>query len=173
MDIINKEMLWSQFGAAIDMFTDTLRDCPEEMWQQKLWDDKPDQWFAMGFASFWYLAYHTLFWMDLYLFGAEEGFSPPAPFDLVEMEPHEALPRVYSRDELLGYTETCRRKCRQIIDNLTHEQANRLCLFSWGELPYAELLLYNLRHVQEHGAQLRMFLGQQVGKAASWVPRAR
>lgn len=35
----------------------------------------------------------------------------------------------------------------------------RLCQFPWGELPFAELQLYNLRHVQEHGAQQRMFLG--------------
>jgi len=34
-------------------------------------------------------------------------------------------------------------------------------------------MLYNLRHVQEHGAQLRMFLGQQAGKSARWVSRAQ
>ena len=47
------------------------------------------------------------------------------------------------------------------------------CRFPWGELPFAELLLYNLRHVQEHAAQLRMFLGQQAGKSAKWVSRAK
>ena len=41
-----------------------------------------------------------------------------------------------------------------------------------GELPFAELQLYNLRHVQEHGAQLRMFLGQQAGKSTRWVSQA-
>jgi hypothetical protein len=50
---------------------------------------------AAGFSTFWYLGYHTLFWLDLYLTGAEEGFAPPAPFDLVEMEAGEALPRTY------------------------------------------------------------------------------
>ena len=173
MTIMDREMLWRQFGAAIDMFGDTLRDCPDELWEKSLWEDQPDQWVAAGFSAFWYLGYHALFWLDLYLFGAEEGFAPPAPFDLVEMEPNEVLPRVYSRAELLGYLEFCRRKCQETILSLTEEQAARLCCFAFGEIPYAELQLYNLRHVQEHGAQLRMFLGQQARKSAGWAARAK
>lgn len=173
MNIIDNEMLWRQFGAAIDMVGGALRDCPDELWIKSLWKDQPDQWVAAGFSTFWYLGYHTLFWLDLYLTGAEEGFAPLAPFDLVEMDADEVLPRVYTREELLRYLEYCRRKCQETIGALSTEQAYRLCRFSWGELPFAELQLYNLRHVQEHGAQLRMFLGQQAGKTAGWVSRAR
>jgi len=169
MTMIDKAMLWHQFGAAIDMLSNALRDCPDDLWEKKLWEDRPDQWVASGFSTFWYLGYHTLFWLDLYLTGAEEGFAPPAPFDLVEMESGEVLPRTYTHEELLNYLEYCRRKCQETIGDLSHEQANRLCRFAWGELPFAELQLYNLRHVQEHAAQLRMFLGQQAGKSAEWV----
>jgi hypothetical protein len=172
MTIIDNEMLWRQFGAVIDMLSDTLRDCPDELWKRSLWEDQPGQWVQAGFSAFWYLGYHALFWLDLYLTGAEEGFAPPAPFDLVEMEPNEILPRTYAREELLSYVQYCRRKCQETIGALSHEQAYRLCRFSWGELPFAELQLYNLLHVEEHGAQLRMFLGQQAGKSASWVSRA-
>lgn len=172
MAIIDNDMLWRQFGAAIDMFGEAVRDCPDELWEARLWDDQPDQWVAAGFSSFWYLAYHTLFWLDLYLTGAEEGFAPPEPFDLVEMEAGESLPRTYTREELLGYLDDCRQRCRETISGMTPEQANRLCHFPWGEVPFAELQLYNLRHVQEHGAQLRMFLGQQARKPAGWVARA-
>ena len=170
--IIDNQMLWRQFGAAIDMVRDALRDCPDELWEKSLWGDQPDQWVASGFSAFWYLGYHTLFWLDLYLSGAEEGFAPPAPFDLVEMEAGEVLPRMYRREELLGYLEECRRKCQETIGALSHEQAYRLCQFPWGELPFAELQLYSLRHVQEHGAQLRMFLGQQTRKPTTWVSHA-
>jgi hypothetical protein len=173
MVIIDKEMLWRQFGAAIDMFGSALRDCPEGVWKKRLWDDQPHQWVAAGFSSFWYLGYHTLFWLDLYLTGAEEGFAPPAPFDLVEMEEDETLPRTYTKEELLGYLDICRRRCQETIGALTSDQAQRLCRFSWGELTFAELQLYNLRHVQEHGAQLRMFLGQQAGKSVDWEARAK
>lgn len=173
MTIIDNQMLWRQFGAAIDMLGDVLRDCPDELWERRLWEDEPDQWVAAGFSAFWYLGYHTLFWLDLYLTGAEEGFAPPAPFDLVEMEADETLPRIYTRAELLRYLEHCRGTCRETIGALTKEQAYRSCRFPWGELPYAELQLYNLRHVQEHAAQLRMFLGQQTGKSTGWESRAQ
>ena len=88
-------------------------------------------------------------------------------------KPDEVLPRTYTREELLGYLEYCRRRCQETIVALSDEQAYRLCRFAWGELPFAELQLYNLRHVQEHGAQLRMFLGQQRGKPAGWVSGAQ
>jgi hypothetical protein len=169
MTIIDNEMLWRQFEASIDMLGGALRDCPDELWEKKLWDDRADQWVAAGFSAFWYLGYHALFWLDLYLTGAEEGFAPPAPFDLVEMESDEVLPRTYSREELLGYLEICRQRCRETIGALSPELAKRLCRFPWGGLPFAELQLYSLRHVQEHAAQLNMFLGQQAGKSATWV----
>jgi hypothetical protein len=165
MAIIDNGMLWRQFSAAIDMLGDALRDCPDELWETQLWEDRPDQWVAKGFSKFWYLGYHTLFWLDLYLTGAEEGFVPPAPFDLVEMESGEVLPRTYTRQELLGYLEYCRCRCQETIAGLSVEQAHRMCRFAWGELPFAELLLYNLRHVQEHAAHLGMFLGQRTRRS--------
>jgi hypothetical protein len=46
-----------------------------------------------------------------------------------------------------------------------------LCDFPWmqGRISFAELFLDNMRHVQEYGAQLNMFLGQQAGVSARWV----
>jgi hypothetical protein len=165
MAIIDNAMLWRQFSVAIDMLGDALRDCPDELWETQLWEDRPDQWVAKGFSKFWYVGYHTLFWLDLYLTGSEEGFAPPAPFDLVEMESGEVLPRTYTRQELLGYLEYCRCRCQETIAGLSVEQAHRVCRFAWGELPFAELLLYNLRHVQEHAAHLGMFLGQRTRRS--------
>lgn len=159
MAIIDNEMLWRQFAIAIDSFGEALRGCPDELWEERLWEDEPDQWVAAGFSAYWYLCYHTLFWLDLYLTGAEEGFAPPAPFDLVEMEANEVLPRTYTREELLGYLITCRERCQETITTLSVAQAYRMCRFPWGELPFAELLLYTMRHLQEHAAQLHMFLG--------------
>lgn len=169
MNLIDTEMLWRQFGAAIDMLGSALRDCPEELWEQRMWQDP----FQEGaFTRFWYVAYHTLFWLDMYLTGEVEGFHPPEPLTLDELDPAGVLPpRVYTPAELLGYLEHCRRKCQETIGNLSGEQALRTCAFPWGTLPFAELLLDNLRHVQEHGAQLRMFLGQQAGMSARWIAR--
>jgi len=159
MSIIDNGMLWRQFAVTIDSFGDALHNCPDELWEKCLWEDEADQWVAAGFSAYWYLCYHTLFWLDLYLTGAEDGFSPPAPFDLVEMEANEVLPRTYTREELLGYLKSCRQKCQETIADLSVEQAYRVCRFPWGEVPFAELLLYTMRHVQEHAAQLHLLLG--------------
>ncbi len=173
MTIIDRDMLWDQFGAAIDMLGDALRDCPDELWEARLWGDQPGLWAPVTFSQFWYLGFHALFWLDLYLTGAEEGFAPPAPFDLAELDPNGVPPRTYSRAELLAYLDYCRNKCRQTVETLTGERASELCSFPNRKLPYAELQLYNMRHVQEHEAQLHLFLGQQAGQSAKWVARAR
>ena len=77
--------LQQQFGAAIDMLENALLACPDE-----LWADRSKQ------PEFWYLVYHTLFWLDLYLSDSAEGFAPPAPFTLGELDPAGPLPeRVY------------------------------------------------------------------------------
>lgn len=39
-------------------------------------------------------------------------------------------------------------------------------------IDFAELQLYNMRHVHEHAAQLSLFLWQKVGSAPDWVTQA-
>jgi hypothetical protein len=168
VDSVWRGILWRQFGAAIDMLENALRACPDEHWSSPLWGGPEPE-----YSEFWYLAYHTLFWLDLYLYGSIEGFEPPTPFTLDELDPAGLLPeRPYTRGELQWYLDFNRRKCRAAIEGLTDEQARRLCKVHWGEVPYAELLLDNMRHVQEHAAQLNLFLGQQVGSPARWVSRS-
>jgi hypothetical protein len=38
---------------------------------------------------------------------------------------------------------------------------------------FAALLLYNMRHVQEHAAQLSMLLGQKTGWSPGWITGAK
>jgi len=171
-----KAATWNQFGAAIDMLADAMRACPDELWRFRLWPPPAEGrgWFRFPeFSEFWYLAYHALFWLDLYLTGAEEGFVPPAPFLLIEQDEHGPVPeRVYTKEELLGYLAECRQRCQAAIESLSDADAQRRCAFAWGEVSYAELLLYTLRHVQEHAAQLSLALGQQTGYQPGWEASA-
>src|SRR5688500_13026849 len=100
MNVFWKAIVWSQFGASIDTLHDMLRACPDELWRERLWDTASTR---PEYAEFWYRVYHALFWLDLYLTGAEEGFVPPAPFELIEMEEDDLPERVYTKDELLDY----------------------------------------------------------------------
>jgi hypothetical protein len=169
-DAMWRTVTWRQFGAAIDMLDNALRDCPDELWAEDVWEDRS----LPGFSAFWYLAYHSLFWLDYYLSCSEEGFAPPAPFGLEELDPAGRLPaRAFARAELQTYLVHGRRKCQATIMSATDEQLGRSCRVGRGDLPFAELLLYTMRHVQEHAAQLNMFLGQRTGSAAGWVGIAK
>lgn len=159
MDDNLKTSIWRQFGAAIDYLADTIRACPDDLWLAPLYGDPhvPPE-----LTQFWYRAYHTLFWLDVYLYGTEEGFLPPAPFELIEQDDGWKAPeRAYTKDELLSYLDYGREKCRETIAALTDETIRRRHAFGWGECSFLELLIYNLRHVQEHAGQLNLFLGQQ------------
>ena len=170
MDNIYRMAVAQQFSAAIDMLENVLLACPDELWQVRLWDD-PN---LPRSSEFWYILYHTLFWLDLYLSGSVEGFRPPAPFTLDELDPAGIIPdRPYNKDELRTYLEHTRKKCRSTIEALTNEKAHQPCTFPWGEVTFAALLLDNMRHVQERLAQLNLILGQKVGWSPRWVTNAK
>ncbi|MFN8492520.1 MAG: DinB family protein [Caldilineaceae bacterium] len=169
MNDLYKKSLWQQFGAAIDTLDTAINACPEALWNKPVWP--PD---IQGISDFWYLAYHTLFWLDFYLSGGSEDFAPPAPFTLSEFDPAGLLPdRVYTKGELQHYLQYCRQKCFEQIHMLTDVSANRLCLSGKREKSYFEVLLYNMRHVQEHTAQLNLLLGQKGVPVVDWVSRAK
>jgi uncharacterized damage-inducible protein DinB len=81
--------------------------------------------------------------------------------------------RPYMKDELQAYLDYGRKKCQATIEALTDETAQQRCRFLWGELSFVELLLYNMRHGQEHAAQLSLLLGQKVGSAPDWETQAK
>ncbi len=173
METTLRTALWRQFGAAIDMLENTLVACPDTLWQGHLWIDSegPD------YGTFWDITYHTLYWLDLYLTSRSvEAFTPPAPFkkrsdDVTPKQP-------YTRDELHTYLKYLRQKCQSTITELSDEQGHQPFHFPWDRehpISYVELLLYTMRHVQEHAAQLSLFLGQHgvPGEALDWVGRAQ
>jgi hypothetical protein len=163
MDDVWKSILWSQYGAAIEMLDNAIAACPDE-----LWGDRSRQ------PEFWYVAYHTLFFLDLYSYGTVEGFAPPEPFNLDEMDPAGILPpRVYTRDELRAYLRVGRDRARAAVEALTDETARRPSAIPWLKLSEGEVLLDNLRHVQHHAAQLNLILRQVTDSAPRWVATSR
>jgi uncharacterized damage-inducible protein DinB len=166
-----KTILWQQFGAAIDMLENAMHACPDEHWSKP--NEKPT-WVNRDVVGFWYLVYHTLFWLDFYLTESEDGFVPPPPFTLAELDPAGLLPeRPYTKDELQRYLNHGRQKCRASIEALTDETDPARRTLSWGEVSRLELMLYNLRHVQHHTGQLNLLLRQTIDSAPRWVSRAR
>ena len=158
-----KDIIWHQFGAAIDMLENAMNACPDVIWGNQI-----------RHSEFWYIAFHTLFYLDLYLSETNQGFVPPQPFTLDELDERGLLPdRVYTKQELIQYLAHGREKCRSVITAMTAEQACGRCGFDWLELSVAEVLLYNMRHVQHHAAQLNLILSREIGSAPRWVRRTK
>jgi len=152
--------IWHQFGASLDMLENAINMCPDEHWDTEL--------------NFWYTAYHCIFWTDYYLTTEPNKFIPPAPFTFSEFDPNGKKPdRTYSRTELIFYLEHCRKKAIQLISTLTNEKMNDRWINDYKNYSLFEILLYNLRHIQHHAAQLNLLLRQTVDQAPNWVSQAK
>ena len=155
-----KEILWKQFGASIDMLENAVSACPEELWDAE--------------SKFWYIAYHTIFYLDYYLSENPDNFMPPAPYTLSEFDPDGVLPeRVYTKAELLNYISHCRNKCHDLIASLKGDNESRRFVNEYRNYNIIEILIYNLRHVQHHMAQLNLILRQNTGNAPDWISRTK
>ena len=164
-----RDSLWNQFGASIDMLGNAITMWPDELWSTK--------------KKFYYNAYHCLIFLDHYLtLPASQDFSSPLPFTfaaegvVVQDTIDDLMPdRIYSKEELLEYLSASREKCFNVISGLNDENINdRWIKPSWNmNFSVLELLLYNMRHVQHHAAQLNMMLRQEINNAPRWVRRAK
>ena len=150
-----------QFHASIDMLANAIEACPDSLW------------FGKGRGAFWYLAFHVLFFLDLYLSSeGESQFHPPPPFGLAELDDEVVVPEpAYTKDVLLGYVEHCRKRLDVVMAGMTEAWLADPCPFPYRAMSNGELLLYNMRHVQHHAAQLNMRLRQATDSAPDWVSK--
>lgn len=158
-----KQLLTSQFEASLAMLKNCIAACPEEHWEAKI---------ANGTCR--WVAYHTLFFLDLYLSPRNDAF------ELRELHNHGGDERQpvacvgLSKDDALAYVEICRQK---IVDSLAVETPESLqgpSGFSWYQCTRGELHVINIRHIQHHTGQLSAYL-RRVGavdedrRALPWV----
>ena len=150
-----------QFHAAIDMLANAIEACPDSIWPGE------------GRGAFWYLAFHVLVFLDLYLSPeGEDRFHPPSPFGLTELADGFVPPeRTYRKDELLAYVEHCRKKLDAVMGGMTEAWTAGPCPFDYRAMSNGELLVYNMRHVQHHAAQLNMLLRQAGVSPPDWVSK--
>lgn len=162
-----KNSLWQQFGASIDMLMNAIEVCPESLYKTK--------------KRFFYTAYHVAIFLDYYLTVPPKDFEARLPFTIIEkMEiPEEALDDVlpdehYPKEQLLEYLKSCREKCHSVIMGIEENGNPRFIEdVEVGKMDYSliEILLYNLRHVQHHTAQLNTILRNEGHEPPKWVAR--
>lgn len=155
-------LIGQQFGAALDMLENAINACPDSQWG--------------GGSKFGYIAYHTTFWTDYYLSDTpmEKDYQPPKPFTLSEFEDGQLPDREYTKTEVLAFLDHVR-QClqRQLQNNVQEELLEKRFTSEYKDFSLFELLLYNMRHVQHHAAQLNLLLRQGGTTPPDWVSRAK
>lgn len=153
-----KTILAGQFEAALCMLGECIGKCPPEHWEG-----------AIANNTFRQVAYHTLFFVDLYLSRDEGAFEL---CDLPQRGGDERSPTAVSaglsKDETLDYLAFCREKAKQAFAAETVESLQGESGFSWLPFSRGELHLSNLRHVQHHTGQLSAYLRKIVDDGERW-----
>lgn len=159
-----KEVIKSQYHAALAMLAQAVETCPPELWVNPTFKNQ-----------FWHLAYHAIFYTHLYLQPSEADFVPwekgrdQAHFmGKLPWPPHEEPQpgEPYSRAEILEYLALLQQQVDDTVDKLNLEGESG---FDWISLHKLELQFYNIRHLQQHTGELCERLGVVAGVDVAWV----
>lgn len=160
------DALKSQYHASLKTLRLAIEKCPDSKWSEA----------GDGFAAFWRVAYHTLFFTHLYLQPKFEDFKPwehhqneansISPKDWEgKAIPNTAKP--YSREQVLTYWT--------LVDGMIDAGVDALDLnspdsgFPWYRMSKLEHQLVNLRHIQHHASALSTRLRREAGIEIGWV----
>jgi hypothetical protein len=164
MDI--RSALKSQYHGSLKTLHEAIKKCPDAMW-----DNAGD-----GFAPFWRVAYHTLFFTHFYLQQTADGFTPWArhrdeaqfmsnlPWEN-NRPPKPCEP--YTRDDVLEYWRVCDEMVDTRVDALDLSAPESG--FYWYKMPKLEHQIVNIRHIQHHAAILSSRLRKSAGIDIGWV----
>jgi hypothetical protein len=162
-----RSSLAGQYGAALQMFSRCFEHASSDAWTA-----------PVGKFPFWHVAYHALYYTDLYVSTDEQSFRPQ-PFHLENsnfLGPPSSAPekkfvagRPYHKEKLASYLATCRAKVKSSIERETETTLAGPSGFSWLKFSRLELHVYNIRHTQHHIGQLTALLRRLNIVAADWV----
>jgi len=156
-----QNILRGQYGGSLKMLENAVGVCPDDLWLENA-----------GATPFWHVAFHTLFFADLYVSGSLDGFAPPEPFGMTEIDPKGTLPdRPYTKAKIIVYISHCREKVSNIVPSIDENKDAASADFAWLRCSFLELQFYNIRHIQHHVGQLNLILRQQLDYHAPWVGR--
>jgi hypothetical protein len=167
-----REILKSQYHAALTMLRETIEQCPDDVWLN-----------AEHKNAFWQIAYHALFFTHVYLQPSEAAFrywehsqkdvQNPDAFG-IESDPNSnlpLLPKPYTKTEVLAYWNFCDQMVDRAVDALDLLSADSG--FRWYKESKLEHQFINLRHIEHHTAQLADRLRSSNGIAIRWIGSKR
>jgi len=160
-------IICSQYRAALAMVEQAIQKCPDA-----LWDAAEDK------TKFWHVAYHALFYTQLYLQDTEKDFRPWAKYrkeyhfiGQLPWPPHRApnIGEPYAKADILEYVEFCRELVDQRVPQTDLAAPSG---FEWLPMTKFELQIYTIRHLQQHAGELMERLGSRANIDVDWVGMA-
>jgi hypothetical protein len=160
-----KDLLLNQYEAALCTLNACIDRCPESTWNSPVAE-----------TAFCQVLFHTLLFTDIYL-GQNEAAVRQQPFHLENKslfrdyeELEDRIPvLLYDRPGIKSYLEYCRKKASQVIGEESAETLNARPDFPGRNFSRAELHVYNIRHIQNHAAQLNLILFKNHKTDIIWV----
>ena len=162
MDV--KEIIKSQYRAALAILGDAIEKCPDVLW------DEPDT-----TQQVWHIAYHALYFTHLYLQVRGEDFvqwakhrEPYQFFESLPWAPDEPLEfgESYTKAEVREYLAICQAEVEEKVDVVDLDAESG---FPWLPMSKLELQFYNIRHLQHHVGQLDDRLRINAGIGIQWI----
>jgi hypothetical protein len=150
------------------MFKEAVERCSDELWLDKT-----------HINAFWQVAYHSLFYVHMYLQPKLEGFKPWAGHQTkVQYQNGIAgpskkgsdlplIPEPYSRAQVLAFLATCEGMIDGVLDSFDLLEPNSG--FPWYSCGKLEHQIISIRHLQHHTAQLGDRLRGAYGSGLSWL----
>ena len=129
-----KQVLQSQYLAALAMLKQAVLKCPPEAW-----DNPQDK------DRFWFVAYHTLRFAHLYLKARDKGFPG------WEVRQYSKPGSPFSKEDILARLALVERDVAEQIPLMDLEEKKDATGALANKL---ELQLYNIRHIQQHTGEL-------------------
>ena len=157
-----ENVIRSQYHATLSMMQQAVEKYPPALWNRS--EDK---------NRTWQVAYHALFYTQLYLQPTLDDFVPwPGHIaDAENMDPEllagEAETEApYTQEDILDYITFCRGRVDDIVPLLDLEGGSG---FHWLPMSKIELQIYSIRHLQTHIGELAERLWTAAGVEIDWV----
>ena len=164
---MNNNAIVSQYHAALQMLRNAVETCTDDLWDA-----------SVGRHPFWLIAYHALYYADLYLVGKLEAFERPdfgreneQYMSNLPHPPHAPVEigEPYTKEQILAFEKRCRQRVDDVVPNETEDVLAAESEIAWIPFSRFELHLYNIRHIQHHVAQLSLELKFQTGTGVEWI----
>ncbi len=144
-----KQVIRSQYEAALAMMKLRIEACLEEYW------DEP-----VGAGTIRQDAYHSLFYLSYYLTPHEDQFIPDEFVNRGGDERQPVISPGLTKTDTLAYVEYIHDKIIRMLEAETLEslegESGFPSIFRRRPLSRAELHIYNIRHIQHHTAQISL-----------------